>query len=482
MMLVAVGFVAAGLSWTAGESTWPTQSLVLAVLAMVLGGFGLLIALRSLTNTPPVSVGRVWIVYFVATFGVASLGWLRHPPLSAVEVAPRNVVTGVLLCFLALLAWGTGYLVQPAAPLARVLRSLAQWAFVPGRERMRWRNAPLILYLVGMGARAIELATGRFGYFQDVGAALTSPSPWQQALSIVDGLTQLGLVLAALDAAYFSRTRRSTVVVVSLLIVESGVGMLSASKQSVLVALLTTASVYLGAAARIRWRLVVLCVVAAVFVFAVNSSYRSELRTAAVGRVPIGTVVKAFPRAVGATFSSDPGGAISDGLGRAASRIREVDNVALIVEKTPAQIPFESWETLTYGPLVGAIPRAIWPSKPVVSTGLDFSRQYHDIPDTVFTASAITTPGDLYRHGGLVPLGLGMMALGGIARAIDGSFAGRRDPRRLLVLVPVIVLLAKSESDFVSLLLGLVQTTLLAIIVSRVVFVRGAPVAQPPEA
>jgi hypothetical protein len=75
-----------------------------------------------------------------------------------------------------------------------------------------------------------------------------------------------------------------------------------------------------------------------------------------------------------------------------------------------------------------------------------------------------------------------MMALGGIARAIDGSFAGRRDPRRLLVLVPVIVLLAKSESDFVSLLLGLVQTTLLAIIVSRVVFVRGAPVAQPPEA
>lgn len=124
--------------------------------------------------------------------------------------------------------------------------------------------------------------------------------------------------------------------------------------------------------------------------------------------------------------------------------------------------------------MTGLVPRSLWSGKPVLSTGKEFSEQYYELPDTLYTASAVTVPGDLLRHGGLVPLFLGMLIFGALLRVADVALDPARDLRRLILFVPLFSLALKLESDVVVLIVGALQTVILAGIVGRFGFVRTA--------
>jgi hypothetical protein len=136
---------------------------------------------------------------------------------------------------------------------------------------------------------------------------------------------------------------------------------------------------------------------------------------------------------------------------------------------TPDTIPYRSPLELASAPFVGLIPRAIWPDKPVFANGYQFSQEYYGTSSRTYTSAAVTPLGDLYRHGGLVVVAIGMLLLGMVCRLFDLVIRPDLDPRTIcfvLVFLPVIV---KSEMDVYTLLLSIPTGIVTALLGSRLI-------------
>lgn len=467
---------------TLRPGVWPTTALSLAVGSIVLVALGSLALTRSVaagSASRRVLVGPIWILYFTLAFGVTALGWSHRAPLDAPNVHPEFIVLAVLLSGGAIASWTLGYLLRPSRSWLRFFE--AALGGIPGLSpTLRWRNIAVVLYLLGVAARLIRLDAGQFAYLQDVNAALTSPSGRDQLLGLVERLAVLGLIIAALDAFLFSRSLRSRLVVAVLFMSEIAFGMFAASKESVLLAVLSVALVYRSSVNRRLPRLAVFVfLVLIIAVFSFNSTYRSAIRSTPGGHsVSASVALDALPRALGNMLDQPPSRLGTESFQLAAARVRQVDNTALVLERTPSRFSFRSWPELVTGPLLGLIPRVFWPSKPVLSTGYEFSRYYRDIPAGVYTANGVSTHGDLFRHGGLAPMVLGMLLLGLLVRVLDDVFGRPGDVRRLVVVIPLIAPLIYSESDVTSLIVLLAKSLLLAAITVRVAFVNSQRVAE----
>jgi hypothetical protein len=142
-------------------------------------------------------------------------------------------------------------------------------------------------------------------------------------------------------------------------------------------------------------------------------------------------------------------------------RIREIDGPAIIMQRAGGQIAFSSSALLIEAPLVDIVPRAVWAGKPILATGYQFSQQYYDLPSTVYTSSAITPIGDLYRHGGWVPVIVGMMLLGCLVRLLDSVLDVRANPHAIFLVLLLFPALVKGEDDWITLLAGIPGTILI---------------------
>jgi hypothetical protein len=135
-----------------------------------------------------------------------------------------------------------------------------------------------------------------------------------------------------------------------------------------------------------------------------------------------------------------------------AQRVQEIDGPAIIVERTPGQIPYASPAQLPEALFTDLIPRAIWHGKPIIDTGNVFSHQYYGISGISY--SAISPVGDLYRHGGWIPVLVGMLVLGLVVRVLDDMF-DVRNPHAVFLLLLLFPTLVKAEDDWVSMFNGL---------------------------
>src|SRR5260370_6376885 len=103
-------------------------------------------------------------------------------------------------------------------------------------------------------------------------------------------------------------------------------------------------------------------------------------------------------------------------------RISRVGDVAIIVQRSrPSDLAYRPLTELLEAPLLGLVPRLIWPGKPILATGYEFSQQYYRFPPSQYSASAITPEGDLCRHGGWPVLIIGMILFGGVVRILDSA-------------------------------------------------------------
>lgn len=478
-LLIAFGLAPSAFVLLASRSTSVVErDLWIAVIGAALSGAGCALAARSvlapLSRPRWIRLGPSFAIYYTLVFGVLSLGWLTPQRGSAAIVQPGQVPPATALTSFALVAWTIGYVLGGPRILRRGAASGARWLFPDGTWALRFPSMPILICLIGIAARLLRFSAGQWAYLQDPRAALASTSSLNQFLALFEGCAAIGLVLVALDALALTRSTRSRVTLVVVFAIEVGAGIFGASKEAVILSVASVAIVAVFAGIRLSRGAVVGMVLLILVVFPLTEAYRDSLRggpqVAAIGAQEAGGSLLG---AVTETFAGlTPRALFIDSPAEISSRLREIDNVALIRQKTPEVIPYRPWGELVYAPVTGLVPRSLWSGKPVLSTGKAFSEQYYELPDTLYTASAVTVPGDLLRHGGLVPLFLGMLIFGALLRVADVALDPARDLRRLILFVPLFSLVLKLESDIVVLIVGALQTVVLAGVVGRLGFVR----------
>lgn len=423
-------------------------------------------------------IGPWYLLWGMLTSGIAPLTWLMPQTGSATRIAISSVLTALVLFGASILPWTVGYW----AGVPRALRGLAQRvlsALLDGTARgggaptIRGGAMPWLLYAVGSGARLLTVAaTGRFGYVGDPSVLVSHAGAFDHLLKLLSTLA-LFAVAAAAYRAFSDTTRGSRLTLWALAGAEVVVGALAGGKQYFLLSVLAVLIPY----GVLRARLSMPILLAGVLVFLgvavpFNTSYRQVVRGDESTLSPAAAVAAA-PGVLSQVMSAESAGEVLVGSSvQMLERVRMIDSVAIVVQLTPETMPYRSPVEFASAPVVGLIPRALWPDKPVLTTGYEFSQAYYGTSASTYTSAGITPLGDLYRHGGPVTVLVGMLLLGMGARLFDSLFRPERDPRAICFLLAFLPMLLRA--DIYSMIVGIPSGAVLAVVGARLIW-RASP-------
>ncbi len=427
--------------------------------------YGLLLALAGLAAAMICSVGRrlgtslalgklgVWAAAsFTLFFGLSTLTWQRRLATDApVTIMPESVVRACVVVGVCFAAFVLGYVATHAlapvrGPSRAVRRVLLQ---VP--HSATDTSGGLRLAGIGLAATAWQIAFGQFGYLQSV---IPGSSSTAQIAALLSLFTYFGL--AVLYMSHLRQPRQGSgaaVVVVAATALASA--FFSGTKEET--ALVGVALVFAHGAVRQRLPLRLLLVALVAFIAVVNpfnEAYRQEVRGSSGNLNPPAAAAAGLGVAADTASSISPDTVLNSGS-QLLGRVREIDNVAIIMQRSPDTIPFRSVSELAVAPLAGVVPRLLWPSKPVYDISAQFSREYYSLPSSIRSSSAITPIGDLYRHGGLPVAVIGMLLLGVLLRIVDDTDDINESVGLLFLVLAAFPTVVKWETDIVTLLLSL---------------------------
>jgi hypothetical protein len=418
-------------------------------------------------------IGPWSLLWGSLAFGLATISWLGPQTGPAGEILPGSILRALWMIAVAMAMFTAGYCVGPyrfAAAAARPVTAVLNGRFT---DEVRGPAVPWALFAAGLaGQLAYAVLTGHLGYVGAAAAAATSASGYSQYAALAGECVPLAVAAAAIRA-YRTRTFWSRVTLIILFAGAVVVGAISGGKTSYVVAIIAVIIPYTLSRRRLPAGLITAAI--AVFLLIVipfNLSYRSTARGAVT--LSTGQAVATAPAIVSRVLASDLSAtALEQSADYLAVRIRTIDSPAIILQRTPSQIPYSSPALLLVSPVVDLIPRVLWPGKPVLAVGWQMSQEYFDLPSSIYTSSDITPEGDLYRHGGWFWLVVGMFAAGCGIRILDETTDLRRSVHGaflILLLFPEIVL---SGSDCATLLAGIPGAVLLWLAVIAVSFKRG---------
>ncbi|MGH3205248.1 MAG: hypothetical protein ACRDP5_24840 [Streptosporangiaceae bacterium] len=407
-------------------------------------------------------IGPWSLVWGALAFGLATISWLG-PQIgsSSAEILPDSILRALSMIGVALTMLTAGYCAGPyrlAVTRARHVTDAINRRF---SDEIRGPAVPWTLCGVGLVAQlASAVLTGHLGYVGDVAASVTTAPGYGQYLSIAGECVPLAVMAAAIRA-YRTRTVAAWLSLGVLFAVAIAIGALAGGKASFVVAILAV----IIPRSVVRGRLPTGAIVAAVLAFLLivipfNLAYRASARGAVT--LSTGQAVAAAPAIADQVVASDLSPAV---LGQSfrylAQRIRTIDTPAIVMQRTPGEIPFASPAQLLVAPVVGLIPRILWPGKPVLTPGYQISQEYFQLPPQVYTSSAVTPEADLYRHGGWFPLILGMFLLGCGIRILDEVTDLRRSVHGAFLIVLLFPDTVQSGTDCATLLAGIPGMVLL---------------------
>lgn len=413
-----------------------------------------------------------WILlWYLAAYGLASVTWSQRPTVGVPgQIAVSSVLRALWLVAVGMTAWAIGYFTGPGQ-LARGVAAQGM-AKLSGRRAPEVRSlaAPWILYAIGLGARLAGIATtGRLGYVGDAAAAVSSSTGYQGILTALSLCAPLAVAAASLQV-FRERLPGARVTLAVLFLVELAFGAAAGGKQSFVIAVLAVAIPF--AAARRRLPGVALMAFVLVFLAVVipfNRTYRSTVRQGAVTLTP-GQAIQAAPGILRQVVTGQSLVMLPDSVDYLAQRIREIDSPAIIVQRTPGQIPFLSPLQLIEAPIAGMVPRVIWPGKPVGVTGYRFSQEFFGLPPTLYTSTADTEIGGLYWYGGWIPVLAGMFLLGCGVRLLDDVLEVRVNPHAVFLVVLLFPSLVKGEDDWESILASIPATLVIWLLATALTF------------
>jgi len=297
-------------------------------------------------------------------------------------------------------------------------------------------------------------------------------SGYAQILSAFSHLATFGVAAAALQV--FGEHRRSARVTLAVLFAaEIAAGAVAGQKQSFVITFLAVAIPF--SASRRRLPKTVAVGALAVFMAVVvpfNQAYRHAARRGPVTLTPS----QAAAAAPGVLSQSGGGlGTVPGSVTYLLHRVREIDSPAIIMQRTPSQVPYISPVQLVTGPVASLVPRVLWPGKPLMTAGYRFGQEYYGAPAAAHSTAAVTPAGDLYRHGGWVPVLAGMFLLGCWVRLVDDAADIRADPHAIFLVLLLWPVLVKGEADWVSLAAGIPAAVLTFAFAVTLAFSRVTP-------
>jgi len=444
---------------------------LLPLMAISAGGTGLGLASWRL--------GAWSLVWGALAFGLASISWIGTVNGAPAEILPASVPRALWMIGVAMLMFTAGYCVGPwRISAGRAQRAVGRLS-LRFTDQVRGPAVPWLLLAAGLVAQfGYALLTGHLGYVGNVQASVSTASGYSQYLAVVADCVPLSVAAAALRA-YQVRTPAAWLTLWILFAIAIAVGAVEGGKESFVDASLAVVIPHTIA----RRRIPVGAIAAAILFFLLivipfNQAYRASARGAVT--LTTGQAVAAAPAIAGQVLASDVSPAVlTQSAQYLAQRIRTIDSPAIIVQRTPGQIPYSSTAELLIAPFADLIPRILWPGKPILTPGYQVSQEYYELPANVYTSSDVTPEGDLYRHGGWVPLIAGMLVLGCVIRILDEVTDLRRSAHGALLILLLFPGIVEAGSDCASLLAGIPGMILLWLIVVRVSFARRAVPAPP---
>lgn len=406
-------------------------------------------------------LGSWSLLWYGSSFGLATLTWLQPQTGLAPGLSPSSVLRALWLVAVGITVWFLGYLTGPGRGARRFGAKVMGTLDRRFASTVRSPLAPWILYAIGAASRvAFALTTGTFGYVGNAQAAVTTASGYQQWLNIGGSCAPLAVTAAALQV-YRERLPGARVTLAVLFLAEIGFGVASGYKQEFVITILAVAVPFTVARRRVHKGLLISAIaVILLVVIPFNQAYRGVARGSS-GTLSTSQAIGAVPGLLARTVSNgDVAGTLSSSASYLLIRIKNIDSPAIIMQRTPGQIPFTSPLELIEGPLISVIPRALWPGKPILASGYQFSQDYYGLPATVITSTAITPVGDLYRHGGWIPVIIGMFLLGCGTRFLDDALDVRGSPHATFLFVLLFPVIVNQEADWTG-MLALIPGTLL---------------------
>lgn len=462
-------------------SAVPTHSVVWGSLALAAYVAGLLCMLGArqgaLLGLARWKLGSWMLLWYGLTFGLATVTWSGPQPSPANEIAISSVLRALWLVAVGITSWAIGYGVGPGYPLRRLalqgLTTLSKKRSMAVRSQL----TPWIIYAIGIVARILDaLTTGRFGDIGNTAPAYSTATGYQQILTDLSLFCPLAICAAALQV-YRERVPGARITLIVLFIVELAFDAAAAGKEGFVIAVLAVA-IPMSA---VRYRLPKSIVIGGILAFLVviipfNQEYRSSLQEDSRSLSTSQAIDEAPAILRQAVASQDLFGTIGSSTFYLLQRIQEIEGPAIILQRTPGQIAFSSPVQLIETPLAYMVPRALWPGKPIVESSYEFSQQYYEIPSTTITASAISPIGDLYRHGGWIPVVVGMFIFGCGIRLLDQSLDIHANPHAILLIILLFPNIVKGEVDWAGLVAGIPVSILIWVVATYLIFRPKSPV------
>ena len=420
-----------------------------------------------------VQLGAWFLAYAILAFGVSTLTIMQPQIGTAAMVDKTKVPTALLLIGLSFTLWSFGYVVGRA----RIFQTPFRWGnatLMSGLSNEFRRPSTLLLtFACGIAADFLMVFVGgQYGYLGNSLVATVDSVAWYtQPLVIVSSL-KFAAVFGLAARVFIGRTDSFVRYVLPTLAFTVAIGLLTGMKESFLIAFVSVGVPYLLGSS--RWRLLPMIGVVLVFVFFVTPTI-SGLRQDVRGGSGSLDVVSALNLGVNKIFSGNylvennsPQNSVST-----MERIRLIDNLALIITKSPDQIPYRSLGEVVSAPVTGFVPRLVWPDKPVRLSGYEFYRIYYE--GTSYSSSAITLQGSLYLYGGLWVLLVGMLIVGLATRALDEALDVKNNLHGALFLVLVLSVIVKQEMDAASFLSAVPSFIISWVLGAHLIFERSHP-------
>lgn len=483
LIIAAMTFLAAAsllLACTLATSDRPTTAIVWGGLALAALVFGLLCLVGGARyhdlGLGRWKIGSLMLVWYALAYGIATVTWSQPQASVATEIIVPNVLRALWLVAVGLIAWTAGYLIGPGMPAQRFAGRAAGALSRRFGGQVRGAATPWILYFIGIAASLDNTAsTGLFGYVGNASSAVTTASSFGGVLGTISLCAPLGVAAAAMQV-FIERRRHAWITLVILFSAEVAFGAISGFKGTFIIAVLAVAIPF--SVSRRRLPKIPLILGALAFLLVVipfTGAYRSVVRQGSVTLTP-GQAVSVAPEILRQTVTANGATSVlSSSFTYLMQRIREIDSVAIIVQRTPQQIGFRSPLQLVEAPLEGIVPRVLWPGKPLNLTGYEFSQEYFDLPPTVYTSTPDTFVGGLYLYGGWLPMLAGMFVLGCGVRLLDDQFDVRANRHGIFLVLLLFPQLVTSESDWGTFLSSIPATAFVWLLAIVVTFRRAQP-------
>jgi hypothetical protein len=470
-----------------GSAAILVATLAISLISINFGVLGVFLAAASsfLTVSVLSSIRRVgsflafsFIGLWAVGYGVASLAWLspgNELRIQSTGLRVESIPVGLAIATIGLLAWTGGYCLFKLRIVQAAISSLRRWSTRGSANLVDYRVARLLaVYAVGLVARLALLSLGRYSYITaDLEAAITQTSPITAVLGHVEFLTTVSLfLLAYVNYRDGSTTSRGLLLVV--LLIELPFGLLSGMRSFILLRLLGIAVIYVLVRRRVPLSGVLILVGGVALLSPFTDAYRAEVRDGGGTSVDAAGAASLLPELLGATVTDlAPADVALAPWNFVLSRLRLVEEVAMVSQKTPSQIPYIGPSDTLFDASTVLVPRAVWPGKPVYTVGLQYARDFWDQPTSVVSSRSPGYPGEAFYRGGWIGVFVLMGLLGGTMAAVNAALGPRLHPGAIPMFVVAWSELLNLEGSLILLGAGLTQSLLITAVAMRWSSVRG---------